>query len=215
MTKFISELGAGYMNDMLGGAPFMHDGEVYLFSELTGRTAIAYHLNGPVENIQAEAKEVPASIFTGWSTFSFPVLGYRSALNGQILIYQSRVNSTRRGLNPRDIQNQWHDVSHACASRWDLNLPYFNTANVKAYMVMKPVYTGFAEGLHKILKGEIASFALSAEFAVAPSDNVPFLEILFRQRRVGTIDADGNVNIEGANLNVAWNNVVNGELTNG
>lgn len=215
MTPFVTELGTGYMNEMLSGAPFLYEGDAYLFSEIMDKSkAMAFKLGPTAEQCQAEATVVPVDIFDGWKAFSFPTLGYRSSDRGQVLTYLTRTNSTRRGLNPRDMQMVFHDVSYQCSRMYGTNLNHYNTTNVRAFMAMKPEYTKFMVGMEKILKGEIASFALSAEFAVAPSDNVPFLEILFRQRRIGTIDESGNVSIDVEGTASAWHNVVNGEISN-
>lgn len=214
-TSFLDGLGRGYINEMLNGAPFLYKGDVYLLEQVHERGAVsAWQLVGDEENLDARNTKVPAEIFTGWKSFAFPVLGYRSAREGQVLMYMTRQNSVRRGLNPRDIRIEWHDVSHACSNAYSFHLEGYARNNNKAFIAMKPRYLSFNEGLTRIMSGDIPSFALSADFAVAPHDTVEYLEILFRQRRVGEIDSRGNVNIAGAHILTSWNNVVNGELTN-
>lgn len=210
------QLGHGYSNEMLMGAPFLYKGEAYLLGEVTeGKTISAFRLVGDdPASVVAKATKLPAEFFTGWKSFAFPTLGYRSVRNGQVLAYLSRNNSVRRGLNPRDIRVEYHDVSHTCSAAYGFNLGSYNQNNAKAALVMKPQYTGFNEGIARILQGEIPSFALSADFAVAPHEDVPYLEILFRQRRVGLIDETGKVNIDGVHILTSWNNVVSGELSN-
>jgi hypothetical protein len=218
MTQFIEEIGSGYMNEMLIGAPFLYKGDVYLFDGIertTSKNVSTYKLGPDVDNLIATPAQVPAAIFTGWKSFAFPTLGYRMAADGQVLCYLSRNNSVRRGLNPRDIGALFHDVSYECQRRFGTpRLNIYNDNNHKAYMAFKPTFLAFTDGLAQVMAGKIPAFAISADFAVAPSDRVNFLEILFRQRPVGSIDEDGNIKLTVESVLPSWNSTNNGELTN-
>src|SRR5690606_25245662 len=117
----------------------------------------------------------------------------------------SRNNSIMRGLNWRDVIYDWHEVSYAIAAiRGVFRHDDWMRGYRAAAMVMKPVFTPFTEGLKKVMAGEIPAFAMSPDFAVAPAEDVPYLEILYRTRRIGTIAENGDITINEAKLLPSW-----------
>lgn len=210
MSNLIEQLTPEYCNDRVAGALVLYNGRAAMFLGADIKRGVTSVLleaatgdaNDPGE---AEAVRAPARDFPSWAAFGFPQLGYRQVENGKGLAFLSRLNSVMRGLHWRDLRIDWHEVSST------LNVVYgqFNTASWSrghrlAAMVMRPVFTPFAEGLKKVMAGEIPAFAVSPDFAVAPSEDVPYLEILYRTRRIGTIAENGDISINEAKMLPSW-----------
>lgn len=207
--NLIKELTVDYCNQMMRGSWFLVDGEVHWFDAIINKDKVnTLKLSGNPDKVAPEPGIVSWDVFTGWSVFAYPTLGYRMAGNGQILCYISRTNSVRRGLSHRDVHVEFHDVSIACQDRLGINLQHYLDDFTKACLVMKPVYMSLTGGLKRVMSGEIPAFALSADFAVAPNDEVPFLEILYRQRRIGTISDQGTIELLTPNIKHSWDSTV-------
>lgn len=209
-SNFINSLSVNYCNEFFPNAMFLYEGKPHLFSSTDGRYVAAIELSPDPKVRATKSVAVPASFFTGWASFSFPTLGYRQADSGQFLGYFSRRPSVRRGLNLSDVLCTTHDVSYGCAEYLMYDWHDYDSRYGKAQLIMCPSYTNLLEGLKDIKSGNIASFALSADFAVAPNSSVEYLEILFRQRRVGVINKDGDISLSVASLKPSWDTVIKG-----
>jgi hypothetical protein len=209
-NNLIDELSPAYCNDMLRGAMFLMDKTPHQFQQVDegqSNVVACRRFSDNPDRVTTKNVPVPKEFFKGWSALEFPILGYRMAANGQILAYVTRENSVRRGLHPEDARVDLHDVSYECGRQFGLGLDHYTHGNGKIPLILCPTYLPFGEGLAKILAGEIPAFALSADFAVAPNPKVPFLEVLYRQRRIGTIDETGKTEITTTNILPSWKNV--------
>lgn len=204
MPNLIRELTPEYCNEMLVGAMFMKDGEPYQFRGADAENSAVRRFSTTPDKVTTKNLSIPNDFFTGWSAFEFPTLGYRMAGGGQLLAYVSRNNSVRRGLIPDDVKMEVHDVSFSCRDTFGFNVDHYTRGNGTVPLVMCPTYLAFADGLAKVMKGEIPAFALSPDFAVAPSARTEFLEILYRQRMIGTINENGKVDITAKNMLPSW-----------
>lgn len=210
MENLIDSLGADYCNQRVAGALFVLEGNAYMFQAVrwneagTALVVAAQKYSGTPEKQVVEIVELSPKVFTGWSSLSFPTLGYRQAAAGQVLMYLSRSNSVNRGLNWRDIRVSMHDVSYACEAAFGIELARFTQGTTLNVMTLLPTYTPLMEGIAAVRAGKMPAFAVSADFAVAPVHDVPFLEILYRQRRVGTIDAEGKISLDVPGLHPLW-----------
>lgn len=217
MANLIKSLGIEYCSQMMHGAYLNVNGEVHWFDNIIENNFVqTIKLSGNPDKVAPEAGKVPWEFFKGWSALSYPTLGYRMAGNGQILVYITRINSVRRGLCSRDVQVDFHNVSFACNQNLGIDLNHYIDDYTKACLVMNPQYTSLSKGLKAVAEGTIPAFCLSADFAVAPNDEVPYLEVLFRQRRIGTVAADGTIELVTQNIKHSWETTVaNGEKTDG
>jgi hypothetical protein len=206
--NLIQRLGADYCSQRMQGTLFLYNGDVHEFEYVNdnGKTITAQRHTGTPETSQTEVvNNIPADLFMGWKSLSWPTLGYRQAAGGQVLLTVGRRGSVQRGLHRSTLYVQVHPVTHAAEREFGLDWRFFTQRAPLMLMTMKPTFTPFAEGLAAIMKGTIPSFAVSADFAVAPAEQVEFLEILFRGRRVGEVDASGNVSITAAGILPSWN----------
>lgn len=211
--NIIEELSADYCNELLVGCLFLHKGEAHEFVRANNKRdgsimieAVKYV--GTPEAVKPSMVAIPAAEFGGWGSFAFPPLGYRQAAAGQVLTYISRQPSVRRGLNKRDLITDPHNVSRTCAMKFGVDLAYFRRGEALIMQVLKPQFTSLGAGLKDVMAGRIPAFAISADFAVAPNKGVDFLEILYRQRQIGTIDENGKISITVAEVTPSWKQVV-------
>lgn len=205
MANLIQDLGSNYFNEFMPHALFSFEGKGYRVHTAVGDGVACYLMKGTTSKPSEEMVVLPFSAFDeGMSSLKHPPLGYRAAMDGQVLMYLNRTFSTRRGLQVRDISVSFHDVALQCARVRGIDLDYFQGSDVKSHLVFDTNFTPFLEGFNAIKKGDIASFAVSPDFAVAPSDTVEYLEIMFRQRRVGTVSENGRVSFIVPTLKPAW-----------
>jgi hypothetical protein len=103
-----------------------------------------------------------------------------------------------------------HDVTFTCSQKFGLDYEFFRRGNPFYMMILDPKYTTLQQGIKDVMAGKIPAFAMSADFACAPAADTPFLEVLFRERRIGTIDENGNIEITVAEIKPSWHQVVKG-----
>lgn len=201
----IERLGADYCTQRMNGTLFNHDGATYEFVEVSGREVYCQKLTGTPEKPEVETAMVPGTVFKDWNALKWPTLGYRQAANGQVIMLVGRRNSVQRGLHRQQLLPNVLPVTAACANQFGLDYHYFRQGAPLHLLVMQPKYTPFTEGMAAVMSGKMPAFVVSADFAVAPNEQVEFLEILFRGRRVGTISESGNINIEADSILPSWN----------
>jgi hypothetical protein len=205
--NLIERLGAEYCGQRMQGTLFNYDGNTYEFSHVEGKEVVAIKYTGKPEKVSTSVDRVPADIFQSWKALSWPVLGYRQAAGGQFLARVGRRGSVQRGLHKDSLQVTMHPVCIASAVNFRMEYDYFRRGEALIMMAMQPQYTKFSEGVQQVMKGAIPAFAVSADFAVAPNEQVPFLEVLFRGRRIGEVSETGDVTITAEGIRPSWNAV--------
>lgn len=201
----IERLGADYCTQRMNGTLFNHNGATYEFHEAGGKEVYCTKYTGTPEKPEVSTEMVPTSVFKDWNSLKWPTLGYRQAAGGQVIMLVGRKNSVQRGLHRQQLIPNVHPVTVACSAQFGLDYHYFRSGPALHLMVMQPSFTPFAEGLDAVMSGKVPAFAMSPDFAVAPNEQVDFLEILFRGRRVGTISESGNIKIEADSILPSWN----------
>ena len=207
-ANLIERLGADYCSQRMNGTLFNYKGHTYEFGAVEREGVNCTKYSGTPEKVEVGVELVPYSFFDNWSSLSWPTLGYRQAANGQVLVQVHRRNSVQRGLNRGQLYVHYHPVCMSAQAKFGVELHYFNSGGALFLMTMQPRFTKFSEGLEQVMKGNIPAFAVSADFAVAPHEEVEFLEVLFRGRRIGTISESGAVNITVANIMPSWNKAI-------
>jgi hypothetical protein len=207
--NLIERLGPEYCTQRLSGALFNYEGVVHEFGTVGTKKVECTAYHGTPEKHEAKVALVPTSFFTDWGALRFPTLGYRQAAGGQMLFLLGRKGSVQRGLQLRQLQVHMHPVTIACAIHLGVDYHFHRTGGALILNTMQPQYTPFMEGLEAVMKGERPAFAVSADFAVAPAEDVDFLEILFRGRRIGEVSEGGNVTITATGILPSWNKAIN------
>lgn len=203
--SLFEELGMNYSSDFFSGAMVKHKDKPCTIHFIEGDGSVG------MRDWSAGGKEFMCTHedFPSFAAFQFPTLGYRQMHGINTLVYFERRPSVRRGLHPQDTRATIHDVSRALADvlRNEQNYGELDNLGYKVPAILMPKYTSFREGLPAVLAGKIPFFAMSAEFAVAPHANAGGLEILYRRRRVGLIDENGNITMNLSNplINHLWN----------
>jgi hypothetical protein len=209
MADLITELGATYCNDLMQGAMFLHEGVPYEFeralAQLDGNILVSCtRYTDDADKPKPKVVQISSTVFTDWSTLAHPQLGYRMAADGRMLAYVTKIPGVRRGISAGSLIITPHDVSWVCEENGLVDTNHFLNGTGKPAFVMCPKFFTFTEGIAKILKREIPAFAISADFAVAPNRDVKFLEVLYKQRRIGEVDEKGNAVIGVAGLQDSW-----------
>jgi hypothetical protein len=200
--SLIEQLGRSYANEWLRGALLLYDGKPHMFAGIDGNsTVLLQPLVGDayIENYTL----VPQEYFESWEQLSYPKLGYRQRLEDSFLGFYYRRPSVRRGCHASDVVVQ----AHSASLRIEAKLGYLGAPNktsrwhqvieeYKARAILVPEYTPFSVGLPQVMSGKLPFFCMSADFAVAPSNMHPGLDILFRRTVFGTIDAEGSVSVQ-------------------
>lgn len=217
MSNLIQELSVDYCNQMMHGAYLKVGDDVHWWNTIAEPGVVrTIKLSGNPDKVSPKNDTVPWEFFKGWSAFAYPVLGYRMACNGKVLVYLTRNNSVRRGLSNRDVGTTFHDVTYSCVQQFGIDIHHYMEDTTKACLVMNPTYMSLTKGLKEVMDGNIPAFAISADFAVAPHDTVPFLEILFRQRQIGTISENGTIEFMADSILPSWQAAVaDGEKKHG
>lgn len=207
--NLIERMGADYCTQRMNGTLFNYKDKTYEFVEAHGENVACVMYSGTPEKPVSKSVNLPFSVFDNWKAIRWPVLGYRQAAAGQVLMQVGRRGSVQRGLHSGSLTTSFHPMTYAAANTFGLDLHYFQQGAALYLMTMQPSFTKFAEGMEQVLKGDIPGFAVSADFAVAPSEDVEFLEILFRNRRIGTVSETGAVKITAEGILPSWNNAIN------
>lgn len=215
MGNLVEDLGERYCNQLVAGAMFVKDGKPHQFRAVSedGTSVECFCYSVHAEKPEREVVRIPWDYFQDWSSLGHPTLGYRQAMKNQLIAYVSRNNSTRRGLHAADTRIAITDMSYEVSRVYDVSFNSITHGEGMIPFVMAPAYTGFTNGLAQVLKGQIPGFAVSADFAVMPSTEVPFLGVYFRQRLIGTIDENGNISFTAADMLPSWQfATTNGEI---
>lgn len=221
--SLIRELGIPYCNELMVGTYFMYKGTPHQLGSISENNAtVALYpltINGDHRDIVTEGLDIIPS----WDALKYPSLGYREGMDGAMLFYLVRRPSVRRGLHLTDLRSSLHECSghlhhflrnsekgtwNKWRQRWAFTPHEYVVGTAgKMWHAFMPSYTPFKKGLPLVLSGERPAFAMSAEFAVAPSPrNASGLEILYRQRVIGSVTDDGKISLNISNklINGLW-----------
>lgn len=220
--SLVQQLGVAYCNELMAGAHIMHDGaphQVCGFDEEPGTVTLQ---RVDIHGRYGERILVPQAVLGTWDAFRFPTLGYREYMDGALLMYLVRRPSVRRGLHLADLRHNLHDASSHLhhilrdsndsyskwRGKWGYSpVEYTQGTAGKMWHCFMPTFTPLSKGLPLVLGGERPAFAMSAEFAVGPDPRKDSgLEILYRQRPIGSISDSGKIslNISNKTINELW-----------
>lgn len=211
MSNLVTQYGSDWFYNKFSGSFFRHEGLPFKVLPNTGTRRTAWipclrlekNEEGRVLGTQTN---VNVAAFTDVSVFSVPNLGWRSALKGKYLAYFSRNNNSyHRGLSSRNMT-----VRESVMTLWlARNSDYDRSAvddNFLAYTAMCPEFLPLTEGVAKMARGEILSFAVSPTIAVLPNDADSFA-VMFKEKVAGYVTPDGNMSLVIPELNAYMENV--------
>lgn len=213
--SLILELGVPYCNELMVGAFLMYKGEPHQLANIDSRTSTVLLNQVGEDGALREAVSDTLDIISSWDDLKYPTLGYREAMDGATLFYLTRRPSVRRGLHASDLRSHLHECgthlhhllrnSNKLYTQWRSKWQYtpneyLSITSGKMWHAFMPRYTSLKKGLPQVLTGERPSFAMSAEFAVAPAPGKDSgLEILYRQRVIGSITDEGKISLNISN----------------
>lgn len=192
MPNLIESVGVDYFNRRFSGSYFLDQNDNPAIVVTAGGDAtVATVLKGTSNRMMEDTAEIPNDYFTDLSKFSVPRLGWRTAAQGKYLVYMSRNNrSYHRGLSAGNL-----NVKLSPMTQWLVRSNNFRNTigkNKQALLAMKPEFIPFAEGVEKMRRGEILSFAASHIVAVSPDVDEKFA-IFFREKKVGEVLPNGTL----------------------
>jgi hypothetical protein len=199
--NLVQKLGNDFFNNKFRGSYFLHEGVLHSIDGATGRSVVAYayHKDPRSEGVTTSGVSLSRDVFPDASPFRVPDLGWRAYDRGRGLVYMSRNNgSYHRGLSNGNLVIATSAMTAALLRRNAVlryNPPQF------AHLAYFPEFLSFAEGMQKVRRGEIASFAVNHQVAVVPrGDGTMF--IMFRNTVAGTVDHNGTVTMTNLKLNL-------------
>ena len=207
MGHLIDDLGERYVSEYFSNAFFMHQGVLHKLQHVRNDKQVdAYAVQGKSLQIDYNfsAVRLPPEVLDSFKRFKWPKLGYRNVLNNQGVILSGFVNSvrsTRRGLSDDLLEighSQSVELYMATAGYRPDNLNYM-------YQVFFPTWFTYKQAMAKLQAREAVAVALNEDLCIAYSVNADdpaiAFDILFRERVVGSVMADGNLVFKNKNIN--------------
>lgn len=203
--NLVESLGRSYINDWFQEAHFMHEGKLYYFYRVESNDffyAVPYGEDG--EPNHNNMTRLPTSLLTGFSFFKYPELGYRNLKVGDanLVVLLSSTRTARRGLSFGCLNAGVPSVFQLFPENRALQLGIVNQSHLMK-QAFDPTFISFAEGLPRLLNGDIVGFAINSKVAVmldAEARTDPYYKIMFREERAGRISSDGEVIITNKTL---------------
>lgn len=207
MGHLIDDLGERYVSEYFSNAFFMHQGVLHKLQHVRNDKQVdAYAVQGKSLQIDYNfsAVRLPPEVLDSFKSFKWPKLGYRNVLNNQGVILSGFVNSvrsTRRGLADDLLEighSQSVELYMATAGYRPDNLNYM-------YQVFFPTWFTYKQAMAKLQAREAVAAALNEDLCIAYSVNADdpaiAFDVLFRERVVGGVMADGNLVFKNKNIN--------------
>jgi len=203
----IDDLGERYVSEYFSNAFFMHQGVLHKLQHVRNDKQVdAYAVQGKSlqNDYNFSGVRLPPEVLDSFKSFKWPKLGYRNVLNNQGVILSGFVNSvrsTRRGLADDLLEighSQSVELYMATAGYRPDNLNYM-------YQVFFPTWFTYKQAMAKLQAREAVAVALNEDLCIAYSVNADdpaiAFDILFRERVVGSVMADGNLVFKNKNIN--------------
>lgn len=207
MTKSLNEqLGHRYVYEFYGSSLFEWKGKL---CKMRGTDKDTIHvdtfiLDDPMSTTW-EREILPATEFTSFSDFKYPTLGYREFKTEKYnqVLFLSCKRSALRGLRV-DLINPVPLPIYA-SLRPEHNELYWLMKDVaRCRELFRPKFTSLKDGMKKLLAGDVPGFAMNEQVAVGISVNTSkdrAYDIYFRNRVVGCITDEGNVQLSNKVVN--------------
>src|SRR5688572_28278593 len=85
-VNLIERLGADYCTQRMNGTLFNHKGTTYQFHHVDRTKVYCTGYTGTPETPETKDTFLPFEVFDNWKALSWPVLGYRQAAGGQVIV---------------------------------------------------------------------------------------------------------------------------------
>lgn len=187
MPNLIEQMGAPYFTEKFGNSYFTNDGRVYQVLDAQRTDRIRVH-----DAKSDEIKVLPASVFTGFKVFEYPLLGYRK-FGDHLYGYASKKQTSNRGFRIEQVMITWSACSRALM---DLGLAGRQRVDDKrkAIALLQPQFDSLKD-LPKLLEGKVSGLVLNSNIMIEPStENADgWYTVLYKQAAVGAINSRGDV----------------------
>lgn len=194
--NIIQEMGRDYFNQRCAGGIFLSpEGITNYVVEANTTSVVCKQISGDVGKLKTESRTYPHDHFTSFNLFRVPELGWRSAMDGRIIVRYTR-NNTRyeRAVCQRNLITEVHPLMATLIDQQAVSPTYYQQQGVQAKMIAEPGYIPMVEGLERMRSGELLAFAVTPHVAVAAESDDRAI-IYFGSTPAGTADLSGDVTI--------------------
>lgn len=208
--SIIETSGKDYFARKFAGTVFLDaEGEpcVIPSGELAGLSANTFTQDGRVRVLKLRGTPdksskaehiIDADYFDSMEKFAVPELGWRTAAAGRVLVYFARSTRTyKKGICLDSVTYDFAPHTLELMNSGSLSMDYYARPAVKGHMILSPQVLTLAEGLRGMNSGELMSFAISPQVAVAPaldgSDGT--YSVYHKLDIVGTLTSRGRVTL--------------------
>jgi hypothetical protein len=200
MPNMIEQMGATYFTEKFANSFFLNDNKLYQIIGAARADRIT------VVDVEADdTKVLPASLFTGFKMFEYPLLGYRKFGENQYG-YSHKRQTSNRGFRIEQVITTWSSCTRALM---DMGLVGKSRLNDKARaaVLLKPQFDSFKTGLPLLLSGKTSGLVLNNNVLIEPSTDTAngWYSILYKQATVGSMNQRGEISWS----NPAFADVVN------
>lgn len=195
MSNLIQDYDRSWFNSKFAGAMFFHKGVASRVVEATRSgvlTDLVVRHGGKVKEVRVT---LPYDEFKTSDKFQAPDLGYRHMMNGKVLVFIRRENTSYvRAVALRNIRGEESQLTTQVINEGLVKDP-ITDADLH-YAVMHPNYIPLHRGIEMLRQRKMLSFAASPVVAVEQSPMLDgSLNILAAGKVVGTVSIDGTMNI--------------------
>lgn len=185
--NLIEQMGATYFTEKFANSYFLSKDRVYqvLDAQRTDRIRV-------VDVLAEDTKILPASVFTGFKVFEYPLLGYRK-FGDHLYGYASKRQTSNRGFRSEQVNITWSSCTRALM---DLGLAGRTRVDEKAKAValLQPKFDSLKD-MQLLLDGKSSGLVLSSNVMIEPSTESAdgWYSVLYKQACVGAINSRGDV----------------------
>lgn len=195
MSNLINDYGRDWFTSKFAGAMFYHRGVPARVVEAT-RSAVVTDVVVKHENKVKQMRiNLPYDEFKSSDRFCAPDLGYRHLMNGKVLVFIRRENTSYvRAVALRNIRAEESQLTTQVIEEGLIKEP-ITDADLH-YAVMHPNYIPLHKGIALLRQRKMLSFAASPVIAVEQAPSLDGkLNVLAAGKVVGSVDNDGVMNI--------------------
>lgn len=195
MSNLVDDYGRDWFNSKFMGAMMPYKGVPVRVNEATRSAVIctaAIKHEGKIKGVKIS---LPNSEFQSSDRFSAPDLGYRHMLDGKVLVFVRRDNTSyARAVSLRNIRAEESQLTSQVIESGlvDCNV----TDDDLHHAIMRPNYIPIHRGIKLLQQRKMLSFAASPVIAVEQNQALDgSLNILAAGKVVGSVGTDGTMNI--------------------
>lgn len=210
--SLVESLGVGYCNEWLRNSLMVYEGEVYFIesfrgthNDITDRQVPTTVSLRPLSG--REYRTVSHEVFTGFSVLAYPELGYRKVAGSAY--HFGRRQTAYRGLRPQVliIDKSPASILADVAREHYLGGEDQIMTDEMYRQVMLPQYDT-PDVLDRVLQGRELCYVPNNLICIEPLHRTPLFGVYYKEKLVGTISRDRELDISSPNISKAVEAVI-------